>query len=71
MDWSYSVLKYDLENNVEGLFSQMMNKFIKGKVEASGWQKNCNSDIEIFLKIFFEQEHVQLEYANMGTNEAC
>ncbi|XP_055856072.1 uncharacterized protein LOC129919242 [Episyrphus balteatus] len=39
--WEYNVVQYNPDKNSDdGLFTSMMNKFLKIKQEASGWPKN-------------------------------
>lgn len=37
--WNYKTVQYSKENNVDGLFSKFINKFLKIKQEASGTRR--------------------------------
>ncbi|XP_018578028.1 uncharacterized protein LOC108916298 [Anoplophora glabripennis] len=66
--WSYQMQKFDTTTKTEGLFTAMMNEFIKTKQQASGWPKTC-STIEArnkYIEEFLAREDVQLEF-----NEIC
>lgn len=41
--WSYKTQKFDMTTITEGLFTAIMNKFIKAKQQASGWPKSCDT----------------------------
>ncbi|XP_072380511.1 uncharacterized protein [Diabrotica undecimpunctata] len=66
--WSYETR--ELSKHQNGLFSDMMNKFIKIKQQASGWPRGCvtaeekNRYIEQFLQI----EDVRLEFTEITAN---
>lgn len=68
--WKYNVRKFNKENGEEGLFTSMMNKFIKIKQEASGWPKDCEieEDKVKYIDQFFEKEDVKLEYTKIIEN---
>lgn len=68
--WEYKVMQYDKEKGSEGMFTQMMNKFVKIKQEASGWPKSCVTEEEKkgYIEKFLEREDIQLDYDNMGEN---
>ena len=42
--WKYKVQIFNKLTQEEGLFTTMMNKFIKIKQEASGCPADCNTD---------------------------
>ena len=66
--WSYKVEQYSRESN--GLFSEMMNKFIKMKQEASGWPSSCNTTEEKnnYIDYFLQNEGVQLDFNCISKN---
>lgn len=39
--WEYEVEQYNPDIKFGGLFTQMMNQFLKSKQEASGWPAHC------------------------------
>lgn len=61
--WSYTVQQFDKSKNVAGLFTAMMNKFIKIKQQASGFPKHCNTreKQEKYIEQFLEREDVNME----------
>ena len=63
--WQYDVQRFNSATGDEGLFTAMMNKFIKIKQEASGWPKTCKTEEERnkYINEFFEREDVKLDYA--------
>ncbi|XP_055387941.1 uncharacterized protein LOC129616346 [Condylostylus longicornis] len=65
--WVYQTTKYDKNMDTQGLFTNMMNKFIKIKQEASGWPSKCvtNNEKENYVKDFFDKEDIQLEHENV------
>jgi len=69
--WSYEVTQYDKTNNVEGLFTPMMNKFFRLKQQASGWPAKCQTHEEktAYIGEFLEREGIQLEYDEIVKNE--
>lgn len=68
--WKYEVQIFNKESGEAGLFTAMMNKFIKIKQEASGWPKKCKTEEEKnkYIQEFFEREDVKLEYAMIMEN---
>lgn len=71
----YEVWKYDIKQHSDsvidsGLFTAMMNKFVKLKTQASGWPKDCLSveDKENFLKEFLQKEGILLDEEHMAKN---
>lgn len=69
--WSYdSVQQFDKVIGTDGLFTSMMNKFIKIKQEASGWPKDCCTDTEKnhYIQEFFKREDVKLKFENIIEN---
>ena len=68
--WKYDVQRFNSATGEEGLFTAMMNKFIKIKQEASGWPKTCETEEEKnqYINEFFEREDVKLKYAKILDN---
>ena len=68
--WKYKVQQFNKKNCSDGLFTAMMNKFIKIKQEASGWPKDCCTEEtkSKYIEEFLEREDVSLEYANITEN---
>ncbi|XP_018573827.1 uncharacterized protein LOC108912895 [Anoplophora glabripennis] len=68
--WEYKVEQFNKASNVTGLFTEMMNKFIKIKQQASGWPYHCNTQEEKnkYIEEFFEREGVKLEYTEIVEN---
>ncbi|XP_050512049.1 uncharacterized protein LOC126888071 [Diabrotica virgifera virgifera] len=66
--WSYDTLQ--LSKSQKGLFSDMMNKFIKVKQQASGWPRGCVSDEEKsrYIEEFLQREDVRLEFSDITEN---
>ncbi|XP_031342995.1 uncharacterized protein LOC116170631, partial [Photinus pyralis] len=66
--WSYKTEQYDGKSG--GLFTEMMNKFIKIKQEASGWPSNCKTDKEkrAYIARFYEKEGILLEFDKIELN---
>lgn len=60
--WKYEVQQYDKENQVNGLFTEMMNKFIQVKQEASGWPLLCTTkdQKQQYLEQFSQSENIEL-----------
>ena len=68
--WKYTIQRFNKESGLEGLFTSMMNKFIKIKQQASGWPKECNTQEKklTYIKEFLERENVNLQYADINEN---
>lgn len=68
--WSYAVTQYDGLENLTGLFTEMMNKFIKMKTQASGWPLNCitKEEKDQYVNDFFKIEGIQLEFSKIVKN---
>ncbi|CAH1106576.1 unnamed protein product [Psylliodes chrysocephalus] len=66
--WSYETIQF--ENNVSGLFTSMMNKFIKIKQESSDWPANCRTQEEKnqYIERFFERENVKMDFLQIIDN---
>lgn len=66
--WEYETVQLSKEQ--EGLFSEMMNKFIKIKQQASGWPKGCVTDEEKnrYIEEFLRREGVLLEFSEITEN---
>ncbi|CAH0551141.1 unnamed protein product [Brassicogethes aeneus] len=56
--------EYNIDQKTGGLFTEMMNKFIKIKQEASGWPGNSASDKQKskYIEEFFNREGIKLEF---------
>lgn len=59
--WKYDVRQYDKARNISGLFTDMMNKFIKIKQQSSGWPSNCitKEQKDKYIEDFLNSEDVQ------------
>ncbi|KAG8235182.1 hypothetical protein J437_LFUL015488 [Ladona fulva] len=68
--WNYKITTYDRASNEGGLFSPYINKFLKLKLEASGWPSGCNSeeDKKKFIDDLYEREGVMLEPEKIEEN---
>lgn len=68
--WKYNVIQYNKNNNEEGLFTAMMNKFIKIKQQASGWPSNCEteSEKENYISKYLEVENIKLDPESIEKN---
>jgi G:T-mismatch repair DNA endonuclease (very short patch repair protein) len=68
--WKYKVVQYDPELKVGGLFTEMMNKFIKIKQEASGWPSDCITPEQrnTYIDNYFRKEGIKLEPTNIINN---
>lgn len=68
--WAYDITQFDKANNTEGLFTAMMNKFIKIKQQASGWPSECETEEQkqAYIDQFLDQEDIQLQYADIAKN---
>ncbi|KAJ8949424.1 hypothetical protein NQ318_007524, partial [Aromia moschata] len=57
-------VQYDGVNDDTGLFTKMMNNFVKVKTEASRWPLYCKTDEDKkqYIVLFKEREGVELEY---------
>ncbi|KAJ8969906.1 hypothetical protein NQ317_009131 [Molorchus minor] len=67
--WKYEVLQFDKATHT-GLFTEMMNKFIKIKQQASGWPSHCNTveKKNKYIEEFFKREDVELEFVEIVEN---
>ncbi|XP_055840374.1 uncharacterized protein LOC129907904 [Episyrphus balteatus] len=69
--WEYNVVQYNPDKNSDdGLFTSMMNKFLKIKQEASGWPSECSSqkEKEKYISDFPVKENIQLEFSEICNN---
>lgn len=68
--WKYNVLQCDKSKNIQGLFTKMMDKFVKMKQQASGWPEECITDKQkqAYVAEFLQRENVQLEFAEIVKN---
>lgn len=69
--WQYETEQYDSLTKTGGLFSEMMNKFIKIKQQASGWPARCvtKEEKEQYIQEFFQREGIALEFDEISKNE--
>jgi hypothetical protein len=69
--WKYQVAQYDPKTKTGGLFTAMMNDFIKYKQQASGWPSSCSTQEEKdnYIENFFNREGVRLVFAEILKNE--
>lgn len=68
--WDYNTLCYDSDKRTGGLFTDMMDRFLKIKQQASGWPKNCNSieEKEVYIEKFSKYEGIKLEFSDIVEN---
>ncbi|XP_049823876.1 uncharacterized protein LOC126265674 [Aethina tumida] len=69
--WTYETRQYNHSAGQPGLFTEMMNKFIKIKQEASGWPADCINDVvkqQQYLVDFEEAEKVKLTPERIENN---
>ncbi|KAJ8974544.1 hypothetical protein NQ317_000520 [Molorchus minor] len=68
--WKYNVRQYDKEANISGLFTGMMDRFIKIKQQASGWPSSCvtQEQKDQYIENFLHNEDVQLEPDKIVSN---
>lgn len=69
--WSYQVETYDPISKTGGMFTEYLNKFVKMKAEASGWEKEMTDEEKwTFVSSFYEHEGIQLDIGNIKKNPA-
>ncbi|KAJ8962079.1 hypothetical protein NQ318_018029 [Aromia moschata] len=68
--WSYKTEQFEKVAKQDGLFTGMMNKFIKVKQQASGWPSHCSTEEEKkrYVEEFLKREDVHLEYVEICEN---
>lgn len=68
--WEYEVIKYDAMTKSGGLFDEHINKFLKLKVESTGWRSWCidKTSRALYINQFFEREGVYLDADKMTPN---
>ena len=68
VQYIYEVWHFD--ETCEGLFRDYVNTWLKIKQEASGWPQGVNTEEEkqAYIRKYFEQEGIQLEYNNIEKN---
>ncbi|XP_049826242.1 uncharacterized protein LOC126266383 [Aethina tumida] len=69
--WTYETRQYNHAAGQPGLFTEMINKFIKIKQEASGWPADCVNDVvkqQQYLVDFEEAEKVKLTPERIENN---
>lgn len=64
------MLHRDKANNVTDLFTEMMNKFIVVKQEASGWSYYCitEEERERYIEEFLQRADIKLEFSKIVEN---
>lgn len=69
--WSYQTIQYSKEQNIEGLFSQFINKFLKIKQEASGYNASANDNVSIdeYIESYSRVEGILLEKSKIKVNQ--
>ncbi|KAG5870325.1 hypothetical protein JTB14_004162 [Gonioctena quinquepunctata] len=65
-----SIGKWTVEEVPKGLFTDMMNKFIKIKQESSDWPSNCQTQAEKdrYIDRFLERENITLDFSKVIDN---
>ena len=68
VQYIYEVWHFD--ETCEGLFEDYVNTWLKIKQEASGWPTGVDTEAQKqeYIKNYFEQEGIQLEYAKIEKN---
>lgn len=68
--WKYDVVQYDRTKNEGGLFTEMMDKYLKIKQEASGFPKSCitEDEKEKYIEDFFNSEGIRLKFSEIIEN---
>lgn len=66
----YEVWNFPESQRKEGLFADYVNKWLKNKTEASGWQKNCVTEEAKtkYITAYYDREGVQLEPEKVAKN---
>ncbi|KAG5866291.1 hypothetical protein JTB14_023254 [Gonioctena quinquepunctata] len=66
--WAYDTVQFG--KDVTGLFTDMMNKFIKIKQESSDWPSNCQTQAEKdrYIDRFLERENITLDFSKIIDN---
>ena len=61
--WQYTTERYDPLTKAGGLFTGLMNRFIKIKQEASGWPAGCETEEgkRAYVEEYLQREGVQLD----------
>lgn len=69
--WKYSIEQYDKLKKTGGLFTAMINKFMKIKQQSSGWPEECTSKEQRmeYIDQFLDQEDVKLEFEEVLENK--
>lgn len=68
--WQYTVEQYDAVKKTGGLFTRMMDKFIRIKQEASGWPGHCVTDEQknAYIEEFFDKEGIRMGFDKILKN---
>ncbi|KAG5861535.1 hypothetical protein JTB14_030294 [Gonioctena quinquepunctata] len=66
--WAYDTVQFG--KDVTGLFTDMMNKFIKIKQESSDWPSHCQTQAEKdrYIDRFLERENITLDFSKVIDN---
>ena len=59
----YEVWHFPENQRKDGLFAKYVNKWLKHKTEATGWPKNCVTEVEkrAYIADYYDREGVQLD----------
>ncbi|KAJ8951329.1 hypothetical protein NQ317_017624 [Molorchus minor] len=70
--WKYDVEVYNVDTKTGGLFTGYINKFLKTKLQASGWPENCNTleEKHQYIADCNDQMGVQLNFDEIEKNPA-
>ena len=69
--WHFEAsMSYDPRNGEDGLFNKFIDKWLKIKVEASGWPSSCltEEDKENYIRRYYENEGISLERNKIESN---
>lgn len=68
--WEYEVEQFDEKVGKTGLFTEMMDKFLKIKQEASGWPSWCQDSVEKeeYIKEYYNKENILLDKMLISKN---
>ena len=68
--WEYDVTQYNPNTGSDGLFTRMINTYLKIKQQASGWPSTCMSeeDKNKYVADFLDKENIDLELSEIENN---
>ncbi|KAG5868585.1 hypothetical protein JTB14_011269 [Gonioctena quinquepunctata] len=68
--WEYNIEQYSMERKSGGLFTPMINTFMKLKQEASDFPSYITDpdEREKYIEDYLEREGIKLEYSNITNN---